>query len=153
MSRPSVKCIITLVALLGIPDHFLIHWSTQVSSFLSWVMGKVWKVRRKRFEGMRYCFRIHNLYSDPTREASMFSRACFRVSLMSCRVSSDFPLKKSTRPRNFCSWSLMHGSLLSPMWNSISLGFPLTHENYLHLIGLSLMPMLVIFFWIVLIMF
>ena len=60
--------------------------------------------------------------------------------LMCVNVSSDFPLKKSNFPKNFCSSSLIDAISLAPMWKGIASGQPAQRDSDLHLEGLSFIP-------------
>ena len=56
------------------------------------------------------------------------------------KLSDDFPVKKITLPKNFCSSSAMDGILFSPMKNSTILEEPLDSEKDLHFDGFSFIP-------------
>ena len=66
------------------------------------------------------------------------------VSLTKLNVSSGFPLKNKSFPRNFCSSSRIDEISLSPMWKDVAVGVPPEMENDLHFDGLSFIPIDVI---------
>ena len=83
---------------------------------------------------------ISSLNSFLTMAAPICSIPFTNVSLTKLNVSSGFPLKKRSFPRNFRSSSRIDKISLSPMWKDVAVGVPPEMENDLHFDGLSFIP-------------
>ena len=59
---------------------------------------------------------------------------------MCAKVSSDFPLKKRSFPRNFCSSSRIEATGLPPVWKGTTLGEPPEREKERHFDGFNFFP-------------
>ena len=71
----------------------------------------------------------------------MFAMPPDRVFLIRLNVSSGFPFKKISFPRNLCSLSLIEDISLSPKWNIFASGRPPDSESDVHLEGKGSFPL------------